>query len=115
MLIESQERANIQNEIVEARAGGCQAIEETFGQADGGDPSGARDPRRTRETVAHADGGVRGPRRTETQADGGVIDSRGTETQADGGVRGPCGTETGDWDFLEHNADAGIGVAAAAL
>ncbi len=51
--------------------------DETYGRADGGDPAGARDPRRTQrgdggrpggegeETCGRADGGVRDPRRTE--------------------------------------------------
>jgi len=67
MLIESQERANLQNEILEARleaedAAG-RAIEEPFGQADGE----VGDPRRTEI----ADGKLEDPRRTETfgQAD----------------------------------------------
>ncbi len=45
------------------------ATRETCGHADGGDPPGARDPRRTggedeRETSGQADGGVGDPRRT---------------------------------------------------
>jgi len=52
MLIESQERAKTQNEILDAggkvEGAGGWTIEETFGQADGG----VRDPRRT-ETVGN--------------------------------------------------------------
>ena len=83
MLIESQERANIQNEIVRRERGGRRggrAIEETFGQADGGElrvpeTRGERGRDRSRgragsETRAErrlqANGGVRDPRRTES-------------------------------------------------
>ncbi len=65
-------------------------------QDDGGDPPGARDPRQTQEdggggeeTFGHGDGGVRDPRRTEE--DGGREEE--TFGRGDGGVRDPRRTE----------------------
>jgi hypothetical protein len=79
--------------------------EETFGHGDGGDPSGARDPRRT---VAHGDGGDpsggRDPRRTHT-GDGG---------DPSGADRDPRRTGVGE-SFGHGEAVASDGPLAAAL
>jgi hypothetical protein len=64
-----------------------------FGYGDDGDPSGARDPRRTPEdgggegkTFGHVDGGVRDPRRTNSGDGAGEEETFG---HGDGRVRNP--------------------------
>ncbi len=87
--------------------------EETYGRGDGGDPPGARDPRRT---SGRGDGGdppgARDPRRTSGCGDGGdprgARDPRrtsdvGGEQPGDGDA---CRARAGEWERMEQKLDA---------